>query len=64
MTKKLSKDIKVIECSNIDFKEKDVLYIKDWNDFRWLIGSDRVVYKLNKCYYLISEVAVWIYEDK
>ena len=57
------KKIKVIECESMDFVGKDIINIKKWEDFIWLIQDDKAIYKLKNCYYIISNEVAWLFKD-
>ena len=62
--KKLPKEVRLIEVESLEFAGKDIIRIKHWNDFLWLLGTGTVVYKLNHCYYIIASEVAWQYEEE
>ena len=57
----MKKEVKVIKLKEIDLQTKDVLKIKNLDDFLYLAGND-IVFQFNKCYYLICDTFVYWYE--
>ena len=63
MTKKFLKGAVVIEVNSLDFMGKDIIAIKNFDDFTWLVGSS-VVFKLNNSYYSISDAVAYVWVEK
>lgn len=54
----------VTECKAIEFAGKDIITVKNWDDFVALIQpTDKFVYKLGNKYYLISIEVAWVYDN-
>ena len=61
---KIPKEVRIIETKSIELSDKDVIYIKDWKDFIWLISSVGTLFKLNSCYYILTSEVAYVHEDK
>ncbi len=61
---KLPKGIVIIECHQIDLSDKDIIQLKTWEDFLWLVGTGPTIYKLKNVYYDISGQVAYIWKDK
>jgi len=57
------KNTRIIDCLSLNFVSKDIIYLKSFEDFLYLMGTFATVYKLDKCYYNISSEVIFIYED-
>ena len=55
------KKIKVIECVSLDFVGKDIINLKDWEDFLWMLGDQEYVYMLKESYYIINSDVAFVY---
>lgn len=55
------KKIRVIECESIDLVGKDLIVLKDEEDFNWLVQSNEYVLKLKDTFYIIGNEFAWIY---
>ena len=54
--------LKKIECLHIEFREKDVITLKNKKDFLGIVGEMDVIYTMGDMNYLISFEVVWIYK--
>lgn len=54
MKKKLNKPIRIIECISVELSEKDLIQLKNWDDFIWMMGGNEFIYKLQDTYYLLN----------
>ncbi|KKK85204.1 hypothetical protein LCGC14_2775630 [marine sediment metagenome] len=61
---KLPKGIVIIECLSIEFSDKDIITLKTWQDFLWIVGAGPVIFKLKNVYYDISGQVAYIWKDK
>ena len=59
----VNKKIKVIECENMEFQGKDIITIKDWDNFLSLLTDNDIIYKIRGAYYIIAADAAWLYTD-
>lgn len=55
--------IKIIEVKSLDFAGKDIVVIANLEDFKHLCKGFDIIYKLNKCYYLIADTVAWVYQE-
>lgn len=55
------KKIRIIECHSLDFVGKDIISIKDWEDFIWMLGDMEFIYRLKESYYIITAEVAWVY---
>ena len=58
------KETRIIEVNSIDLREKDLLQIKDFEDFVWLTRNDAAIWKLSKAYYALDNAVAYIFIDK
>ena len=52
---------RVVECAQIDLVGKDVLVLKNWHDFLWILGGNLTIYKSQDCYYILSSDVIHVY---
>lgn len=59
---KFPRGVQIIECDSIELIAKDIIYVKTFEDFIWLVNGTSTVFKMKEFYYSIgAEVAyVWI----
>lgn len=55
------KKIRIIECHSLDFVGKDIISIKDWEDFIWMLGDMEFIYRLKESYYIITAEVAWVH---
>lgn len=56
-------EIRVIECNEISFAEKDLINITNIKDFKFLTFGGSI-FKLKNSYYLISLEVIFVWVDK
>lgn len=54
----------IIICNEITFAGKDIVSIRLFKDFLFMLGNGATVFNLSNKYYLISDAVAYIYEDK
>ena len=59
---KIPKEVRIIECKSIEFKEKDFAEISKEEDFIWLLTGLIAVYKLKDTYYIANGDVVYYYK--
>jgi hypothetical protein len=60
---KIPKEVRVIETKSIELSTKDIICIKNFDDFLWLLGTGICLFKLNQCYYILTNEVIYIYEE-
>lgn len=55
------KGTKIVECESMEFAGKDIITIKEWDDFIYLMGTYPTIYKLKNSYYILSDGVAWVY---
>ncbi len=58
---KFPKNTVIIEVTSIDFTGKDIIEIKELDDFVYLLGNGGI-FKLKNTYYIISDTVAYIYK--
>ncbi len=58
----MKKEVKILECNGLDFGGKDMIQLKNKDDFIWLCGE--TVYKLDNTYYILTSDSAFIYQDE
>ena len=58
---KLPRATQIINCKSIEFADKDMIVINDWEDFLFLLGNCITLYKLKESIYYITGEVVYIY---
>ncbi len=56
--------VQVIECKCIEFAGKDVIVIKDSEDFVFLLAGGLAVFKIKKAYYIINSDVAYVYSEE
>lgn len=59
----LPKGINIIETVSIEFVGKDIIRVKHWDDFMYLLGGVVTIFKLHNSYYIISNEVAYVYQD-
>jgi len=54
----------IIVCNEITFAGKDIVSVKFFKDFLFLLGNGATIFNLSNKYYLVSDAVAYIYEDK
>lgn len=55
---------RIIECIEIKFNSQDIIELKMWKDFLWLLGGSLTIFKLGKGYYILNTEFVYVYYEK
>ena len=61
---KIPRGVQVVECKSLEFPGKDIVVVKYWEDFVYVLGPVPVIYKLKNVYYNISDSVAFVYEDE
>lgn len=54
----------VIECEEIQLDSRSMFFIKEFEDFIWLLGTLPTVFKLKNSYYIMGDTYAYIYSEK
>jgi len=61
---KIPKEIRVIEVNNIELSDKDLIYVKNCEDFLWLTSNTGTIFKSMGYHYILSNDVAYIYKEK
>lgn len=60
---RIPKGVVVIDCKSIEFAGKDIVILRRWEDFVFMLSGTLVIYKLRNVYYNIAGEVAWLYEE-
>lgn len=60
----LPEGVRIVECKDISLAQKDIIELKKWKDFLYLLGGSLTIFKLKNSYYLLSDVNVYFYKKE
>lgn len=61
---KIPNGTRTIECKEINLTDKDIILVKEEEDFIWAASSEQTIFKLTDTYYIISPAVALIYKDE
>ena len=55
------KETRVIDVHSIELREKDLIVIENFEDFKWLTRNDAAIWKLKDHYYALDSSVAYIF---
>jgi len=59
---KLPRGVQIVEVESMSLVEKDVMFLKNFEDFKFLLGDSITVYRLNNLLYALSSSVTFVYD--
>jgi hypothetical protein len=59
---KLPRGVQIIEVESMNLIEKDVIFVKNIDDFLFLLGDSMTVFRLNNLLYAMSAHVAYVYD--
>jgi hypothetical protein len=59
---KLPRGVQIIEVESMNLIEKDVIFLKNIDDFLFLLGDSMTVFRLNDLLYAMSAHVAYVYD--
>lgn len=59
---KLPRGVQLIEVESMNLLEKDIIFVKHFEDFKFLLGDSISVLKLNNLLYAMSSNVCYVYD--
>ena len=58
----MPRGVQIIEVESMSLVEKDVMFLKNFDDFKFLLGDSITVYRLNNLLYALSVNVTFVYD--
>jgi len=59
---RLPRGVQIIEVESMSLVEKDIIFIRNFEDFKFLLGDSMTIFKLNNLLYAMTAHVAYVFD--